>query len=803
MKILLALLALLPGPGDDTLAPWSSNKHPSDAPKKHEQDISEGKQEYIVVQGGTMDGRNCRTPIGVGMSREGAIEQTWESNRSVRMENVGESDVVNPWLSNGENRRRTFAEIVERAITPEMTVAEKAKALWWERCKYRYHDGGADGSEEGDVIKNFYIYGYNTCGSDAVMMSGLWKHIGLKTAPARGVGHCIVQVFYDGKWHLYDGDMKAMYLNRDNESVAGEQDIVRDHDLIKRSHSQGILQTSARGPNEWLAATYGFEGEVGGYRDCYKDGSLKMTLRPGEALVWRWGHLTPIKHHRNNPALYPNLICNGLWDYRPDFSKETWRKGAVVEGVQSTPAGLTEGTITWSMKAPYVIVGGRLVSEGQGAEFSISWDGKTWAPVGDFDRQFASNGRTARYGYQLRCRLSGNATLKSLSIQNDLQMAPMMLPEMGVGKNAFTYTDESPSRKVRITHDWVERSASQPPAASASAVYPPDHGESAGTDIVFKWTPATDPDGDPISDYHFELSDRADLRWPLSMTFYTLLSKTPDARKAEYTLPEAGLLTGDRKYFWHVRAKDAKGVWGPWSATWSFTAKAPNHPVDLSIDGGVLRWKPNPAGTKPALYRVYGSDEKGFSISDQPYTVVVGANQELKNPFPANFIAEAKGTDLAVSGRTYYRVVAVDEAGKRSGASDYLTAPRPTIYSTPVATAKAGAPYEYKLLANRSLGDLKFRQVNGRDTANFWDIEKLTFSLAKGPEWLKIDAATGILSGTPPAAGSFDVEATAALDREVRKLDNDTLAWGNEKVISLTTERVGSATQRFSITVEK
>jgi hypothetical protein len=807
MKSLIAALALLLAPADEALAPWGANKQSTDTPKQHKEDVTAAKQAYTITQGGTMDGRNCRSPLGVGMSREGAVEQTWESNRSVRMENVGDTDVVNPWLSNGQNNLRTPEEIIASAVTPGMTDAEKAMALWFQRIKYRYHfGGGVDGSEEGDLIKVFHVYGYNTCGPDSMMMAGLWKQVGLKAAPARGVGHCISQVFYDGRWHLYDGDMKAVFLNRDNETVAGEQDIVHDHDLIKRTHSQGILMPDNRGSEEGMAAIYGFEGEVKGQRDCYREGSLKMTLRPGEALVWRWGHLNPPKYHGGNQGqLYPDTICNGLWEYRPDFSKDTWRRGAVVEGVKSSPAGLTDGTITWTMKSPYVFVGGRLASEGQGAAFSLSWDGKTWENVGDFDKMFAfnPNGSKARYGYQLRCQLAGAATLKSLAILNDLQMAPMTLPEMGVGKNAFTYTDESASRKVRITHDWVERSASKPPQASASAITPPDQGEASGTDIVFKWAPASDPDGDKITDYQFELSTRADLRWPLSMTFYKLISKTADAGKAQYAVSEPGLLTGGRKYYWHVRAKDSKGVWGPWSATWSFTPKAPNYPVDAAWESGVLRWKPNPTGSKPALYRVYGCDEKGFSISDQPYTVSVGINKELKNPFPANFIAETKSTELLVSGRSYYRVVAVDNAGKRSGPSEYVTAPRPAIYSTPVVKAKAGAPYEYLATANRSLGDLKLRQVNGRDTANFWDIEKLQFALSKGPDWLKVDSATGRLNGTPPAAGAFEVELTVALDREVRKLDGDTLAWGNEKVLSNTMERVGEATQRFTITVEK
>ena len=69
---------------------------------------------------------------------------------------------------------------------------------------------------------------------------------GLKVAPARLVGHCVTQVFYDGAWHLFDGDMHSLYLLRDNVTIAGEQDVVRDHDLIKRTHTQGILRPQGR-----------------------------------------------------------------------------------------------------------------------------------------------------------------------------------------------------------------------------------------------------------------------------------------------------------------------------------------------------------------------------------------------------------------------------------------------------------------------------------------------------------------------------------------------------------------------------
>ena len=82
---------------------------------------------------------------------------------------------------------------------------------------------------------------------------------------------------------------------------------------------------------------------------------------------------------------------------------------------------------------------------------------------------------------------------------------------------------------------------------------------------------------------------------------------------------------------------------------------------------------------------------------------------------------------------------------------------------------------------------------------NFWDIEEPRFSLEQAPEWLKIDAATGLISGTPNIPGEAKVVVAVTIDREVRKLDENTLSWGREKIIATITEKVGSATQEFFI----
>lgn len=49
---------------------------------------------------------------------------------------------------------------------------------------------------------------------------------------------------------------------------------------------------------------------------------------------------------------------------------------------------------------------------------------------------------------------------------------------------------------------------------------------------------------------------------------------------------------------------------------------------DQAKSVGTLRWRANPVGRRPVKYRVYGSDEKGFTIADQRHQSVVGVTKE-------------------------------------------------------------------------------------------------------------------------------------------------------------------------------
>jgi hypothetical protein len=796
--------------------PWGSNHHASDSAKNNVQNITTAPANYSITQGGTMDGDNCSVLPCMWPWTEPGNAQTWESNRSVRMENTGTVNIVNPWLSNGRSGYRNKTDLVNAVTSGLSTNREKCNALYSYEMRCRYHSSGGPevNTEICDPISVSNVYGYNTCGNSSLVMACMWGVLGLSACPGYAVGHCISQVYYDGRWNFYDADMQNIELLRDNQTVSNQQEFTRDPDLMKRTHQNGWLASDGRGVDEQQAAIFLYDGPNTGSRSSNAAANMDMTLRPGEALEWRWGHETPLKHRGSSTPDFPDQICNGLWEYAPNLAG-SWQSGADTvtnittggNGLQAT-SGQT-GTIIWKITTPYPFVGGQYAAVQSGAVFHLSFDKATWTAISaNFDASFPSNG-TSYYTYYLRCQLTGAAYLTSIDIKNDIQMAPLALPGLKIGTNNLTYTDQNTSgRNVRITTNWVERSATNPPTASSAPIYPTNGGNSNGTKIVFQWQPATDSDG-TISDYHFQLSERSDMKWVLSSNFEKLVSKTSDSGNARLTLPYDGMLTPGRTYYWRVQAKDNSGVWGPWSTTWSFTAGGSDYPINVAMDYndttkiGTLRWNANPNGSAPAKYRVYGSDEKGFTVSDVSYNINLGGTTQFSNPRPANFVAETTNNYLDVIGvgnalpnanKAYYRVVAVDSSNNRSWSSDYAEAPRGYIYSSPTLTAQAGVPYSYQCNAIKSLGALKYK---GGGHA-FWDIENLKYSIVQG-DWVTINEDTGLMTGTPSRNDTIIVKATCW--KPYREYDLPQLMWGGEYITNAMTVVAGTMTQTFNVTV--
>jgi hypothetical protein len=189
-------------------------------------------------------------------------------------------------------------------------------------------------------------------------------------------------------------------------------------------------------------------------------------------------------------------------------------------------------------------------------------------------------------------------------------------------------------------------------------------------------------------------------------------------------------------------------------------------------------------------YRLYGSNEKGFSVSDEAHPVYLGrgfvhsmdeyenksetANDAGMVTTESNFVAEVTATQRQVVGpglsgpncnRAFFRVVAIDSQGNRSGPSDYAATPRPFFYTRPPTPAKVGEPYRYEAKVIRSLGDLRCRRSPSSSyNAAFWDREEITFRAIRLPPGLTLNPQSGLVSGKPERSGEFPLvlEAVAS-----------------------------------------
>jgi hypothetical protein len=790
---------------------------PTDRAQRRVERVSQGRHQYTIPFRGSVDGVMTRMPISYAAYKQGFQPNLW-----VRMENVGETDVVNPWLTaNGTGDWRTVRKIADEATRGCTTDAEKARAIWeWERS-HRFHACTWD-RECSDAVKVHNVYGYTLCGDDAIILTHMWKAAGLTTRRGYPVGHCVAEAFYDGEFHLLDGDEHVICLRRDNKAIASEAEVVRDHDLMKRTHTYSIGAVENPLLDQFSASLYGYEGERKGEHGGESSHTMFFTLRPGERLEWRFDHIGKEYSYGTDPdpnkpwqdgmgqlktwggLAYENLR-NGKWVYRPPLDTQVWRRGAASLGNvaerDSVPADPAKPMkIVWKVASPYVIVGAdlkcryELAQGGDLFRLSLSPDGQEWQPVAEggktgrnyvaprVDQHLSPRGKPM-YEYWVQLELQGR--LQDVEFDSDVQMSLLGMPELVVGNNKLLYTDETKGpRHVRITHAWLERSDWRPPAAPAAPVFPADRATVEGTNLTFKWSEATDPDGDQIADYHIQLCERPDLRWVLSPNFDKLVSKTPSKGKTEWSIPFTGLLNPGTTYYWRVRAMDDKGVWGPWSRRFSFECSAPGLPLNLQAapqpDGTLaLTWEANPDGRPPVAYKVYGSNEQGFTASDEEYTVAAGRGfcdtmeeynakaSKGDDPFygnvktPPNLVDKTTQTMMVVAGpgvpnernlnKAFYRVVAIDENDNESGPSDYVALPRPFIYTRPVTDAVPGQQYRYEPQSLYSIGHYT---CNGSYNAAFWHREKLTWSLEQAPGWLKLEE--GVLTGLP-AAGEHPV----------------------------------------------
>ncbi len=801
--------------------------HAEEGAGEHREKIASSPAAYGVTVGGAVDDFMLDRRGGVD---HGAGEV--RINRSLEIRNVGNDVVVNPRvLIDGRGPWFDIDEIIERSTAGLGAEADRVPSL------FHYHvdrigHATSRSPRNADPVAVYNWYGTAICTEHAAVLSALYRRAGLRTRPVNPAGHAVLEVFLDGAWRLLDGDRAAYYLKEDNRTLASAEEVEGDRELVRRTHHHGPVRPYDELTNDFYASAYyprilpgPDAGDRLGVDDCV---AMTLALRPGESLVY--GFSFAGRHSGGcDLSAYPDAtaaLATGRLVYKPDLGDPGTRCFLEGEGVRWDAAGVASppvhptesghpGRIEVDVAAPYPIVGGSIELDyllGPGDELSLSlssprrgWSTIWTAPEGEGSRRKASielgeHWRPWPVRRDLLVRVGmksheGDASvgLYGIRLRAELQMARISLPDLAVGPNRVTYRDDSEERIIEIVHLWRERSDLHPPLPPSAPIHPAQGGEVEAGDDCFRWAEARDTDGDRITAYQFQLSRRADFRWPLSPDFdQRIVPGEDEAVPTRFYPPRPGMLNHGETYYWRVRARDASGLWGGWSETWTCMGRGPGPPIpghvlyarDAGPYGFRLNWTPGP-GEPPEAYEVHGGTDKGFIASAAPRPCLVASmndGQRRLETRPPTLIATVRERSWAPEQMDqvfpFYRIAAKDGRGARSGASGLLSLRRPFLAASLPGRIPAGETIRIPVRAVASGGELRCTHRIIRDPgtplgfrdeyrAAMVEGERFDLEILDGPEWVSLDRGTMELVLSPPGGARGRVRISAGLREEI------------------------------------
>ncbi len=192
-----------------------------------------------------------------------------------------------------------------------------------------------------DPIKLFNCFGWSICGVTANLMAVLYKAAGFPDARVANLkAHEAAEVFYDGGWHLLDGDLQAFHRRHppNHAVIASHAECLADPTLV--SHQQNP-STPYYLPDRSPAAMAELYKVPPSYDRAYAEHAHTMdfVLRPGERLerhTFHEGRWIWFSNYNEFKSRWPNewrddgpwerfpphrRFGNGRWVYEPNLTK--------------------------------------------------------------------------------------------------------------------------------------------------------------------------------------------------------------------------------------------------------------------------------------------------------------------------------------------------------------------------------------------------------------------------------------------------------------------------------------------------
>lgn len=336
-----------------------------------------------------------------------------------------------------------------------------------------------------DPVKMINVYPLGYCDVFGPVMAGIWEDAGFgpaRTVDLPGWQHVTTEVFYGGKWHYLDLDLRAAF-RRDDGSLASLAEARSDASLWDRPTGPRFFPMDNLAKVREEYAKTAVRHRYGVHQSGH---TMDYVLRQGETFTRWWKPQDGRWHHHasyldndsrrklieseprgpksKHASFTRHTYGNGRFVYEPnlteassDFADGVYDAANVrpgTEGLTLQKAG--EGFAVFEVRTPYVIVpmvgdpakkdddreASVVEIDAEGATVEISLDNAaTWEPqkVTKWPARIDLTGRVAgTYGYLLKVVLKGQpekAVLRKLKLTTWVQLAPASLPALRQGTN--------------------------------------------------------------------------------------------------------------------------------------------------------------------------------------------------------------------------------------------------------------------------------------------------------------------------------------------------------------------------------
>ena len=392
-----------------------------------------------------------------------------------------------------------------RSITSRWpTPQEKCWALfYWNHIGRRQTTPmNLHGMELADPIRQFNDYGYTMCSTVAGINCVLWHHLGLKVKYWDITAHTVSECFYDGRWHVYDNSMSALYTLCDGRTIAGVEDVGKEGACeasggrtepghIARYHC--LTATSPRGFLTGADCARDLDQE---YR-CFNPQYLKfryyfndwdrghryiLNLRPGESYTRTYHGLgdgpefyVPNEGKDPEAASKFGIRGSGVWHFAPVLTAGEYAKAVHgAENIAPTdPVGLRPAKAGEPARVVFKVQGANVITsqsiraaflrKGAGDEARISvstTNGLAWKEVwkadatGDLAAEVNLLGEVSG-AYEVLIRVDllagsapADAVLRSLSVETRTMLNAKTQPRLNLGRNTVYVGTGDPADSI-------------------------------------------------------------------------------------------------------------------------------------------------------------------------------------------------------------------------------------------------------------------------------------------------------------------------------------------------------------------